>query len=211
MATEEPNPSILKPINSPQEQWSGGASGAFSCFPSPGKCFFLALHMAHGLKTVSTAAPCFTLLHALKVLHCPRNPRDLQIIREKFEWTGVHILDLQFMLILARFDQKFLCQQAYLVTFREANSITKDSMKTLHFKVLFYKCVAESFPIHPYFPCSNNRASEQHGAVLLVSVICLSGRQRAGGLAALCYVLLPEHKGVFLIPILHCNTCIETG
>lgn len=53
--------------------------------------FFLLLHVAHGLNSVSTAAPCSTVLPALAVIHCPRNPRDLQVTREKFEQTGVCI------------------------------------------------------------------------------------------------------------------------
>jgi len=80
MAAEEPNSSILKPINRLQEQWSGGA---LPSFPSPGKSFLLALHVAHGLNTLFTSALCFTLLPALAIL--PRNPRDLQTRREKFE------------------------------------------------------------------------------------------------------------------------------
>ena len=171
--------------------------------------------MAHGLNTVSTAALCFTLLPALVILHCSRSPRNLQIIREKFEWTGVHILVLQFMLILACFDQKLLCQQAYLVSFHEGNSITNDSMKTLHFKVLLYKYVAESLPLHPNCPCSNNRAWEQYGALLLVYVLLplweAESWRSCWALLAAADVLLPEHEGVFSIPILRCSTYIEMG
>lgn len=75
------------------------------------------------------------------------------------------------MLILACFNQKSLCQQAYLVSFHEGNSVTNDIMKTLHFKVLLYKYVAESLPLHPNCPRSNNRACEQYGALLLVYVL----------------------------------------
>lgn len=167
MATEDPNPSILKPTDSQQEQWSGGASDALSCFPDPGNCFpdpgncfLLAWHMVHGLNTVSTAALCFILLSALAALHCPRSLKDLHTIRENFEWTHFHTFLLHFMLILTGFDQKLLCQQAYLVSSHEKNSITNDSTKTLHFKVLFYKCLAEPFPLYPSCPCSNNRAGE---------------------------------------------------
>lgn len=91
MVTEEANSSLPKPINIPQEQWSGGTSGALFHFPSLWKCFLLLLHVAHGLNSVSTAAPCSTVLPALAVIHCPRNPRDLQVTREKFEQTGVCI------------------------------------------------------------------------------------------------------------------------
>lgn len=85
IANRRTNPSVLKSINSSQEQWSDGASGTLSYFLSPGKYFLLALHMAHGLNIVSIAAPCFALLPAFCGFLLPRNPRDLKIIQQKFE------------------------------------------------------------------------------------------------------------------------------
>lgn len=58
-------------------------------FPFPMKICFACI--ACGTWTEHSAAPCFTVLPALAVIHCPRNPRDLQVLREKLEQTGVGI------------------------------------------------------------------------------------------------------------------------
>lgn len=158
MATEESNPSILKPIDSPQEQ-------VVTLMPF---LVFLTLGIVsclHGIWYMGWT-PCLLVLCVsyssllLWFSTTQETPEIFHIIRENFEWTDFHILLSWFMLILTGFDQKFLCQQAYLVSSHEENSITSDSMKTLHFKALFYKYLAEPFLLYPSCPCSNKRAGE---------------------------------------------------
>lgn len=140
---------------------------------------------ACGTWSEHSAAPCFTFLPALALIHCPRNPRDLQLIRGKV-WTNrcMYILVLQFMLILTDFDQKLFCQQACLVSFHEENIITNHSMKTLHFKGLFYKCITEFFPSQASLQEHESWWIMQIFAPALHAVPFLGGR--AGDLTELC-------------------------
>lgn len=209
MVREEANSSVLKLMNIPQEQSSGGASGALLHFHSPWR-FFCKYYMWH-----TDWTQCCSMLHSSP---CPcsyplpkkpqRSPGPKGTV-----WTNrcMYILVLQFMLILT----DFYCQQARPVSFHEENSTTNDSLKTLHFKGLFYKCVTELFSS----PSQVSLQEQQSWWIMwsFASDLCaapfLGGR--AGDLTELCQpqqkCLCQSRREFFLISTLCSSTCTERG
>lgn len=164
-------------------------------FPFPMKIFFASITC--GTRTEHSAAPCFTALPALAVIHCPRNPRGLQVLREQFEQTGVCIY---------LFCSSCWFWQIFTVN-RHAWSL---SMKKTARQMTAWKlCTSKGYFISVWQNSFLSIPSVSAGTTKLVnnvelcswSLCCsLSGRQSwrpHWALSATADVPLPEQEGVF--------------
>lgn len=170
--------------------------------------------IACGTWTEHSAAQCFTVLHALAVTHCPRNPRDLQVIRGKFEWTGVCI----YFSYCSQWFWQILTKNCSVNRHAWSLSMKKTALQLTAWKL----CTSKGYFINVWqnsflsIPSVSARTTKlvNNAELCSWSLCCsLSGRQSwrpHWALLATADVLLSRRE-FFSISILCSSTCTETG